>query len=111
MLSSRTSHDRRPVPELDGPILVARGDPAAVGTEGHAPHEAGVAPQGDQLLAAVRVPDLDGPVHARGGDPVARAIDRQAAGDELVPLEDLEGAPARGVPDAEVPVGAGRDDS
>src|SRR5207253_5049691 len=66
------------IPDLDRPVSARRGQPAAVGTEGHAPDLVGMPLERAQLLAAGRIPDLDRPIGTRRGQPTAVATEGHA---------------------------------
>src|SRR5262249_55991719 len=59
------------VPHLHRVVIARRGQLPAVGAEGHAPNEVGVALEGVGQLAGGRVPHLHRLVLARRGQPLA----------------------------------------
>src|SRR5262245_13790609 len=67
------------IPDLHGAVLARRGDPPAVGAEGHGTDVPTVPFEGFQLLTGLHVPDLDGvPFASRHQAPAVRAErDRQ----------------------------------
>src|SRR5262245_65769770 len=62
------------IPDLHGAVLTRRGDPPAVGAEGHGTDDPTVPFEGFQLLTGVHVPDLGGVFFASGHQaPAVRA--------------------------------------
>src|SRR5262249_59272995 len=78
-LRNRRLRFRRRLPDLYGPVQAGRGDPLAVGAEGHALDPASVAAQ-DLGLRAGPVPDLDGAVGTAPGQPPVVPAERHALG-------------------------------
>ena len=64
------------VPDLHGAVLTRRGDPPAVGAEGHGINVPAVPSEGLQLLAGLHVPDLDRVLFASRHQPLAVRAER-----------------------------------
>src|SRR5208282_5309404 len=94
------------LPNIDGPIGVARGEVFAVGAERHLPH-ARVGPKSFKVLAGGGVPKPDGVIGAaRDHKFSVRAVDRGHDGAHVA-REGAEGLARGNIPNDCRPVGAG----
>src|SRR5207253_1566210 len=99
--SATSRLQRRPVPNADGPVQAARGEPLALRVERHTAHPVAVTAEGQGFLAAFGVPDLHRPVAARRGQAVAPGAERQVVDDAGVAAERAEFLAAGRIPEVD----------
>src|SRR5262245_11054595 len=96
------------IPNADGLVQARRGEPVAVGAEGHAEGIVDVAAQREDFLPGRRVPELDRLIQARGRQSATIGAEGHTPERADVAAQAKDLLPGLRVPDLDFPVGMHR---